>query len=595
MRSNWAARVAVNETLAREQLQNYLEFTRLVVDHSTIEENLKNLLRGKIRARDIKGLLDAADSIAGTEYPSATMHYVANQIAYLFKKVPFESSLSGLDPEGEALKKFRATERRVGRYNLRQRLRRKLKRYGPDLSLTHDCAVWIERVLGEQPRYKEIWRECGFGPGASVGVSGNATHFAAKYLSQGWSVTQSALQYALAAFRSDPGSWEVLLKTEESPFFCWDPEQYAQVFADKCSIVDYNKIALVPKTAKVHRTIAVEPLLNGYLQNGVDKVMRRRLRSVGIDLTSQDRNRELARQGSLPGEDPYVTIDLSEASDSISRELCQDLLPRAWYLFLSSIRSPSYILEGEKYAYEKFCSMGNGFCFPLETLIFSSVCHVVYKRHHRSPDFSVYGDDIIVRQSLAQEVLAGLKSFGFRHNPEKTFLTGPFRESCGADWYNGEDVRPVTVNAFPDSIEKVFTLHNKTLRSERTTALFTEAREFLRALLPLKLRFVRPYKGNDNTAFQVDRDLFMASPHALWNRATWSWEWKELVVYALSDKAYDEDHRYPAVLLQAALRGSKSEAPFTKRRNTRTGVRKVSHHGGHSTWLPSYLGMHSPR
>lgn len=588
MKSEYAGRSRFERTLPPNKVQNYFEFVRVVLESQDLESDLRDRLLGLLRSRSVSKILDLADSLAGTEYPSAHLHYRANQIAALFKKVPFDKSLTGFDPEKAAIDKFLSTERRVGRYNLRHKLRRKYGRYGPGTFFKSNCASWIRKVIGDEPQFPLIWKECRFGPGASVFVSGNATHLAAKYLSQDWSVTKSAQQYALAALRSDPKVFEMLLsKDSASSIFCIDPLLFEGAFADKCKTVDYNKLALVPKTARVNRTIAVEPLLNGYLQNGVDSFFRKRLRRFGIDLTSQDRNRELARLGSIPCEDPYVTIDLSEASDSISIGLCEELLPRAWYLFLSCLRSPNYLLNKEKIPYEKFCSMGNGFCFPLETLIFSSVCHAVYEANHRSPDFSVYGDDIIVRQSLAKEVLKRLRQFGFRHNPDKTFLSGPFRESCGADWYLGEDVRPVTVNSFPDSLGELFTLHNKTLRSRRSTVFFEEGRDFLRSLVPPKWRFVRPCKGQADTAFEVERDLAMASPHTFWNRETWSWKWRELVPESRSDTSYRKRNGYHTVLLQAALLGASSEKPFTERRNTRTRVGLISHHGGYSTWLPS--------
>jgi hypothetical protein len=381
--------------------------------------------------------------------------------------------------------------------------------------------------------------------------------------------------------------WELLLKKENSPFFCWDPDHFEQELLARVQMVTHNKITLVPKTAKVHRTIAVEPLLNGYVQKGIDEYLRRRLKRHGCDLRDQTRNQRLALQGSLPGPNPFATIDLSSASDSMSYELVRDMVPPDWFEMLNSTRSFEYELQGTRKRYEKFVSMGNGFCFPLETLIFSSVCAAVYAYHHLTADFSVYGDDIIVRSSVAKDVLAFLRSLGFRHNPDKTFLTGPFRESCGADWYNGEDVRPISLDYTLGSLRDIFKLHNLTLKSERSYSFFFEARELLRESVPPEYRFVRPYRGDPDTAFEVDLDEFMSSKFALWNRKTGSWRWTELVTQAISDESLSGNYGWSTVVMMAALRGSSSEAPFTKRRNTRTRVRHVSHHGGHSTWLPS--------
>jgi hypothetical protein len=588
MKSNGIDRRRLEQSLESKSEESYLNLLRCVLDSSTLFEEVRPKFLGILRNRDYPRLIREADSLGRTEYPSMAQHYAMNQLAALIKKYPF-GELPGIDPEKNAIDKFHAAERLCERYNKIFVLERKLKRRRA--SFDRDVMrSWIRKVIGEKPNFQAIWRYCGFGPGASVGVSGNATHLARKFLEPRWSVTPAAFPYALAALRSDPHVWDVL-REENEPYICFDPDVFESRLKQRVQMVTYNKITLVPKTALVHRTIAVEPLLNGYVQKGIDEYIRRRLFRFGIDLKDQSRNQRLARLGSMPDTDPFSTIDLSSASDLISLELVRDILPPDWFALLNATRSPEYVLDGKVYRYHKFVSMGNGFCFPLETLIFTSACVAVYKRYHRKLELSVYGDDIIVRGSLSGEVLKLLRLIGFRHNPDKTFSQGPFRESCGADWYLGEDVRPVTLDYKLDSLSSIITLHNLMLRRGKIgNLLFSEAREFLRGLIPSKHRFVRPYLGQADTAFEVDLDDFMASPFASWNRKTFSWKWKELVPLSVSDDSLREKHGWSAVLMMAALRGSSSEAPFTKRRNTRTRVREASHHGGYSTWLPSPYG-----
>jgi hypothetical protein len=55
----------------------------------------------------------------------------------------------------------------------------------------------------------------------------------------------------------------------------------------------------------------------------------------------------------------------------------------------------------------------------------------------------VFGDDIIVPTDLYEETLQALSALGFIPNTDKSFGAGPFRESCGADWFNGKSVRGV--------------------------------------------------------------------------------------------------------------------------------------------------------
>jgi hypothetical protein len=57
----------------------------------------------------------------------------------------------------------------------------------------------------------------------------------------------------------------------------------------------------------------------------------------------------------------------------------------------------------------------------------------------------VYGDDIIVPVEFTHHVVEMLETFGFRVNLSKSFWTGKFRESCGKEYYDGEDVSIVRI------------------------------------------------------------------------------------------------------------------------------------------------------
>jgi hypothetical protein len=52
----------------------------------------------------------------------------------------------------------------------------------------------------------------------------------------------------------------------------------------------------------------------------------------------------------------------------------------------------------------------------------------------------VYGDDIVVPVDYARSVADELEAYGLKVNRRKSFWTGKFRESCGAEYYDGEDV-----------------------------------------------------------------------------------------------------------------------------------------------------------
>lgn len=235
-----------------------------------------------------------------------------------------------------------------------------------------------------------------------------------------------------------------------------------------------NRFATVPKDATKHRGIAIEPGFNVQAQLAVGGHLKDRLRRVGLDLRGdsdrfhpilaslglsmglpwkgQQHHREMACKASLTG--LHATVDLSNASDTVCRALVKLLLPDEWFDLLSELRSthtrfsPTGLKKDQRwYLLEKFSSMGNGFTFELETLIFASLAHAVGA--NVGVDTFVYGDDIIVPTAVTADLLAVLNFCGLTPNEKKTFTTGAFRESCGGDYFRGHDIRPFFIKEEP--------------------------------------------------------------------------------------------------------------------------------------------------
>jgi hypothetical protein len=225
--------------------------------------------------------------------------------------------------------------------------------------------------------------------------------------------------------------------------------EFFGVFNPKFRLRSANRVEFVPKNWKTDRTIACEPEGNMYLQLAVDGFLKRQLRKVGVDLSNQFPNQELARVGSVDGS--FATVDLSMASDTLAFNTVAWLLPWPWFQMLNDFRCPSWrritkehdSVEkpvSEDISYSKFSSMGNGCTFTLETLIFVAAVRAVGARKYR-----VYGDDIVIPTKYYTSLLKLLRFIGFRINQDKSFHDGPFRESCGANWYQGVDITPVYI------------------------------------------------------------------------------------------------------------------------------------------------------
>ena len=555
-------------------------------------------LLGHVRAKQFGKLLEWAES-RRTDVHDTALYFAEAQIVALIRKYPFSSSeIPGINPEETAVKSFKAAEHRCLWVNRRRRAYR--KRYDPYAPFWERARAYIRNVVGEQPNLPEIYDQCNFSGGASVGVHGNATNLARKFMSDSWSCTPTALHYAVSSLWANAQARDIIIPGDIK---CYDEVAFRDLVEAKYTRQLYNKICFVPKTAYTSRSMAVEPLLNGWIQKGTDQYLRSLLRRKGIDLSDQGKNQALARDGSLGHSNPYVTLDLKSASDTISLEIVRDLMPPAWFAFLNEIRSPSYMLPGsdEILPYQKFCSMGNGFCFPLETLIFASISYAVSTVSSLTHpyDFSVYGDDIILRQSAALLFIEVAKQAGFRLNNDKSFITGSFRESCGADWLAGQDVRPVHLDKRLADIREVMSFHNSTHRSQRTSDALAGLRELLRSFTTRPL--LRPGREAGDTAFSVPLDVAMAAPEVRWQRDTQNWSWLELVSQSVPDRGLRAEPAFPYAVWYAVLSGSSTKEPFSLRYTTKPRYRRISRnyydwfHGGaqvqesHDFWIRKRL------
>lgn len=231
--------------------------------------------------------------------------------------------------------------------------------------------------------------------------------------------------------------------------------------SDPCTwvkVVEGSEYFTVPKTATTLRGAAKEPDLNMFCQRAVGGMIRKRLRQRGIDLNNQETNNLLARKGSEDGR--LATLDLSAASDSMSLVLLE-LLPPSWRKIIEMTRSERISVRGKWQRLEMVSSMGNGFTFELESAFFWALASAASELTvGSSKDVSIYGDDIIVPAKASDCVIAVLGYLGFSTNVEKSFTSGPFRESCGGHYFLGVNVTPFYLRDALSSAPDVYHLVN---------------------------------------------------------------------------------------------------------------------------------------
>lgn len=228
------------------------------------------------------------------------------------------------------------------------------------------------------------------------------------------------------------------------------------------------RVIQVPKTLKTPRIIAIEPVCMQYTQQAllepmVSAIEEHSLTKGHVNFTNQKINRTLALKGSLDGS--LATIDLSEASDRVALVLVECMLSHP---ILDSLREAVMACRSTRadvpnhgiVELRKFASMGSALCFPIESMVFYTICICAIIEKLNLPDtwlsvleakrhVWVYGDDIIVSTDKVPAVVDWLEGFNLKVNASKTFFTGKFRESCGMDAYEGQPVTPVYLRRMP--------------------------------------------------------------------------------------------------------------------------------------------------
>lgn len=458
---------AWTEELSNEESLSLL--INLALPHARRSGRFSHRLRRFLRRRDWAGLSNMELDYKYTDSVESLVN--ARQTLAFFAK--YQDLPLGISKEEVAFEKFLAAEKLCGQTN------ELIRNIESGSALFTDPAVEsvvylaqrkISRVLGEVPSLEAL--KFSFGPGANTSVKSTLASARAK-LHFPLACSSELLSMASAILSEAPAWAEAHADSETEESWIVPVE------------IHRGKLQFVPKNAKTYRSIVVEPSLNGFLQKGIGTYMKTCLKRAGLDLSDQSRNQHLACIGSMTGN--LTTVDLSSASDTISREVVGHLLPYDWYSLLSSARTGAVEYKGRVIHLEKFSSMGNAFTFELESLIFwalaCGVCDVLGLPKGWTTS---YGDDIIIPTEGFELLKKVLETLGFVINVDKTFNKGPFRESCGKDYFLGTDIRPFYAKSALAPY-RLFSLHNFYMRNLR----FTEAKRVSKLIHP-SLRLYGP-------------------------------------------------------------------------------------------------------
>lgn len=269
-----------------------------------------------------------------------------------------------------------------------------------------------------------------------------------------------------------------------------------------------SRFKFVPKTYGKPRGICIEQLETQFLQQAIKRFMYSRLSTHPltkgmVNFTDQTVNGKLALSSS--SDKSYATLDMSAASDRVSRKLVRYLFKDCPELWRALDATSTRTIELPKevgidfipdFPCAKFAPMGSATCFPTMALVhfvlIKAILTLSQLPHSLTREVYVYGDDIIIRTECVDAVYAYLPFFGMKFNTDKSYSHSWFRESCGVHAFKGVEITPEYFKYLPG-------VHSP--RNVVLSLLSTEARLFRKgfkrtaALLRSQLLKVKCIKG----------------------------------------------------------------------------------------------------
>lgn len=544
-----------------------------------LDTDLLVALRDCVERRSVSGYLALGAEFGSVQSHSSHASYFASiSVLNLFKKFPWTDG--DMDPQRKALDRFyeaerlcRSTNRRIARHRKSDFALGSLPRKLSVHQVFHLARRKIQSWLGEC-NIAKLTTKVKHGPGGCVGLNRPYTTPYYKFADGDYTVAKGAYYHALRlilnnqawaralwedAFGSNADNvfdtiWRGKTVKDDSfvgPLTQMDAfinaihkqrlfEETLAAIDARMEVIDYNKVTFVPKDATTLRAIAIEGRLMVLLQLAVGTFLKECLKRAGCDLTDQTRNQDLAKIGST-SQDCYdpVTIDLRMASDCLAIELVRELLPPEWFDYLCDLRSSFGMLNGERIKWEKFSSMGNGYTFELESMIFYALAQSVsdltgttgwfsdtFGPAYKYAYVSVFGDDIIAPSIMSDHLIDILRFCGFQTNRDKTFTSGPFRESCGKDYFDGVLVRPFYMKRSISQSKDLIHLHNN-LRGLWRDGLYEiePTVRLVRSLLPKSLsrELVGPLETSGDEYIWACPDECHASSLVVWDTDWQNW------------------------------------------------------------------------
>jgi hypothetical protein len=348
-----------------------------------------------------------------------------------------------------------------------------------------------------------------------------------------------------------------------SPFdVCYDAPSFLSLL-DKSVDEPTSRFKFVPKTWDKARGICIEEFEVQWIQQGIRRGLTNLINSHPlykdrIVLHDQKVNAELALYGSRWRN--FATLDMSEASDRIPRQLVEylfqdneELCSALMALSTRWIEPPSEVKGVGLLRTEKFAPMGSALCFPIMSLVHMFLIRAIIQLsmqpnpHLLAAQVYVYGDDIVLPSQCVQAVYDWLPKFGMKLNETKSFAKSHFRESCGCHAYYGIDVTPIFIretpkhwqgNAIKSLVETEYQLHkanyNSTARTVRESLISSS--NAVDRFVPLGSTVVGFQREYNDSRVPIGKRFLKFSSKVRFNRDIQSSQRKEWVFKSITSE-----------------------------------------------------------
>lgn len=220
------------------------------------------------------------------------------------------------------------------------------------------------------------------------------------------------------------------------------------------------RVQPVPKSYKASRIIAMEDTRRQSISLAIMNTLADRV-PFSLNIRDQARNQYLAKEASITG--LFATVDASNASDLISKSLFISIFPWDFVERILPLLGTHHEIDGQRRVMQMCSTSGHGLTFIIETIVYYSIATVACEwcalyEHITLPMFdynglrdmvSAYGDDTIVPSVAFPWVVSIFSACGLRINENKSYCSGPYRESCGEEYWNGTTVSSIYYPRFP--------------------------------------------------------------------------------------------------------------------------------------------------